>query len=87
MIYDSLIGKFMRIFPSKKDLMVCVKSLWKVKIQVDLKFGSKGFFIEFFLTPRIGIESSRRAHIFLIQQVSTSNTRWKYLLQRNMTSR
>jgi hypothetical protein len=34
----------MGIWPSKKILMVWVKSRWKVKGEMDLKLGSKVFF-------------------------------------------
>jgi len=49
--YHALIRKFMGIWPLKKYLMGWVSSRWKVKGQVDLKLGSKGFFTTIFSNP------------------------------------
>jgi hypothetical protein len=40
----ALIGKFMGIWPTEKALLVWIKSKWKVKGEISLKLGSKGFF-------------------------------------------
>jgi hypothetical protein len=47
----ALISKFMGIWPAKKALPRWVNSWWKVKGQVDLKLGSKGFFTVIFSNP------------------------------------
>jgi hypothetical protein len=70
----------------KKSLMGWVNSRWKVKGQVDLKLGSKGFFTTIFSNLRIEIKYLRKAHIFSTQQASIYATRPKYLLQRKRTS-
>jgi hypothetical protein len=51
MKYHALIGKFMGIWTMEKSLSGWVKSQWKVKGQVDLKLGSKGFFTTIFSNP------------------------------------
>jgi hypothetical protein len=43
-----IIGKLMGICPSQKDLIDWVNSIWKRKGKIDLKLGSKGFFIMMF---------------------------------------
>ena len=47
----TLIGKFMGIWPSAKALMRWVSTRWKIKGQVDLKLGFKGFFTTIFSNP------------------------------------
>jgi hypothetical protein len=44
----AVIEKFMGICPSEKALMVWEKSRWKVKGEMDLNLGYKGFFTLFF---------------------------------------
>jgi len=44
----ALIGKFMGLWPSKRDLIKWIKALWKPKGHFDLQLGSKGFFIAIF---------------------------------------
>jgi hypothetical protein len=44
----ALIGKFMVTWPTEKALLVWIKSKWKVKGDISLKLGSKGFFTTVF---------------------------------------
>jgi len=44
----ALIGNFMGIWPLEKALMVWVKSRWKVKGDMEIKLGLKGFFTVIF---------------------------------------
>jgi hypothetical protein len=48
----SLIGRLMGIWPWEKSLQIWIKYRWKVKGQINLKLGSKGFFIVVFSKPR-----------------------------------
>jgi hypothetical protein len=40
----ALIGKFLGLWPSEKDLVKCIQHWWKPKGHYDLQLGSKGFF-------------------------------------------
>jgi hypothetical protein len=44
----TLIGKFLRLWPSEKDLMKWIQHWWKPKGHFDLQLGSKGFFTVIF---------------------------------------
>jgi hypothetical protein len=44
MRYHTNIGKFMGIWPSKKELITWVNTQCKPKGNIELKLGSKGFF-------------------------------------------
>jgi hypothetical protein len=44
----ALIGKFMGLWPSEKALMLWVQTRWKFKGNMDVKLGSKGFFMVIF---------------------------------------
>jgi hypothetical protein len=48
----ALIRKFMGIWPLDKSLQLWINSRWKVKSQIDLQLGSKGFFIVVFSESR-----------------------------------
>jgi hypothetical protein len=40
----ALIGNFLGLWPSEKDLVKCIQHWWKPKGHYDLQLGSKGFF-------------------------------------------
>jgi len=44
MKYHALIGNFMELFPSNRDLVKWIKYWWKLKFHFDLQLGSIGFF-------------------------------------------
>jgi hypothetical protein len=65
----ALIGKFMGIWPSEKSLQLWIKSRWKVKGQIDLQLGSKGFFTTVFSELREKDKVFEEGPISLTHQV------------------
>ena len=44
----ALIGKFLCLWPTKRDSTPCIKTLWSPKGDYELPLSSKGFFIVIF---------------------------------------
>jgi hypothetical protein len=44
----AIIGKFIVIWPSERDVIKWIKYWWKPKGKVDFQLGSKGFFTTIF---------------------------------------
>jgi hypothetical protein len=63
----ALIGKFMGIWPSEKALQIWIKSHWKVKGQIDLQLGSKGFLQSYSWKQGIGTKSLKKVCISSIR--------------------
>lgn len=46
----TIICKFMGLWPTEKDLYICIRSHWKLKGEIHLHLGSKGFFTVVFVS-------------------------------------
>jgi hypothetical protein len=44
----SIIGKFLGIFPTERDLVAWIHARWKPQGHMDLRLGSKGYFTTIF---------------------------------------
>ena len=65
----ALIGKFIGLQPSEKDLIWWINSTWKPKGHYDLHLGSKGFLLFPLSVKKIGIALLMVVHISIILRV------------------
>jgi hypothetical protein len=82
----AVIGKFMGIWPSKKALLVWIKSRWKVKGDISLKLGSKGFFTTIFTCSEDRNRIFNEGPYFFNSKGSTSGTGRSIFPQKRRTS-
>jgi hypothetical protein len=73
----ALIGKFLGLWPSEKDLVKWIQHWWKPKGHYDLQLGSKGFFTIILHNLEDINKIFEGGHTFTIRQVFSSVSRWK----------
>jgi hypothetical protein len=82
----SLIGKFLGLWPSEKDLVKWIQHWWKPKGHYDLQLGSKGFFTIILHNLEDKIESSKGGRTSTTRQACFSDSGWRDSAQKRKTS-
>lgn len=66
----ALIGKFVGIWPYKKNMVWWINNTWKPQGHYDLQLGVKSFFMVIFFKRKTNLGSSMEGHISSIRQDS-----------------
>jgi hypothetical protein len=82
----ALIGKFLGLWPSEKDLVKWIQHWWKPKGHYDLQLGSKGFFTIILHNLEDINKSLKEGHTFTTRQAFSSVSGWKDSAPKRKTS-
>jgi hypothetical protein len=82
----ALIGKFLGLWPSEKDLTHWIKAWWNPKGEYELQLSSKGFFIVIFYNLEDKDKILKGGHISTIRLASTSASGQTVSTQKRKTS-